>query len=88
MKQSINPAVATVVIVIVVAVVGFFLWKGANGGAGSVPLGLVNGHRHRRTRGCDECVALRRRSRGGRISRCDRAVRPGAGHPRGTIAPR
>jgi hypothetical protein len=41
MKQSINPAVATVVIVIVVAVVGFFLWRGANGGAGSIPPGGV-----------------------------------------------
>jgi len=41
MKQSINPAVATVLIVIVVAVVGFFLWKGANGGTGSVAPGGV-----------------------------------------------
>ena len=41
MKQSINPVVATVVIVILVAVVGFFLWKGANGGVGSVPPGGV-----------------------------------------------
>jgi hypothetical protein len=37
LKQSINPTVAGVVIVIVLALIGFFLWKGTSGGGGIPP---------------------------------------------------
>ena len=39
MKQQVNPAVAAVVIIVIVCVAGFFIWKGASGGAGSKAAG-------------------------------------------------
>jgi hypothetical protein len=41
LKQSISPAAAGVVIVLVLVVVGFFIWRGASGGAGSKPVGAT-----------------------------------------------
>ncbi len=41
MKQSVNPVVATVVVVLIVGVVGFFLWKGTGGGNGNKSPGQV-----------------------------------------------
>jgi len=38
LKQSISPAAAGIVIVIILVLVGYFLWKGTSGG-GSIPPG-------------------------------------------------
>ena len=43
LKQAVSTPVAVVVVILVVAVVGYFLWKGASGGVGSVAPGGV-GH--------------------------------------------
>lgn len=40
MKQQISPAVTAVIVIIVIAVVGFFLYKGTAGG-GSLPQGTT-----------------------------------------------
>ena len=40
MKQSVSPAIVGVVVVVLVAVVGFFVWKGTSGG-GALPTGTT-----------------------------------------------
>ena len=39
MQKQVSPAIAAIVIVIIVAIVGFFLWRGVNSGGGSLPPG-------------------------------------------------
>ena len=41
MKKEMNPAVMVAVVVAVVAVIGFFIWRGTSGGGASTPAGGV-----------------------------------------------
>ncbi len=41
MKQQISPGIVIAVIVIILAGVGFFLFKGTGGGGGSLPTGTT-----------------------------------------------
>jgi len=41
MKKEMNPAVAVAVVVAVVAIVGFLIWRGTSGGGANVPPGGV-----------------------------------------------
>jgi len=41
LKQAISPVVAGVVIVLVVVIAGFLIWRGTSGGAGNLPPGAV-----------------------------------------------
>jgi hypothetical protein len=41
LKSEVNPVIGVVVIVIILAVVGIFLWRGASGGAAAKSAGQV-----------------------------------------------
>ncbi len=41
MKAEVNPVIAGIVLVVIAAVVGFFLWHGTAGAAGGKPPGAV-----------------------------------------------
>jgi hypothetical protein len=40
-KSEVNPVFAVIAIVVIVAVAGFFLWRGATGGGSNKPPGAV-----------------------------------------------